>query len=454
VIGQADRGNGEDHGSWFEPTLITRSGKKIKLTDIKWKKAKGGWGKTLVNKDCTGKPLARHDGTAVPFGIGTHAPSTIQFNRLPKDVVRFQAYGGLSAGGRNGSVEFYVNSNGQGAKAGTAKIPEGPHATPNAPIILPHVAVKSLVALDAAAECVKAIGGANEQGALWALRHMHNDTAVDGLIAKLSSAIDSETRQRLALTLVRLIHHEKPYDGSTWWGTRPDTRGPYYYPTPWAGTDKIKAALLAAFKSGDPALQYVIATLSEKDRAPIQGLPKATAVAAAPTANEPTVDLEKIKNQKGQVGKMGVEDVILALGKVQGDPARGMALFTRQGCVACHTLREGEPLKGPFMGQIGSIMKRDQIAMSILKPTAVISQGFKTVQIQTKKGQVFVGFVSKRLSDLVEIRDISGRITALKPADIASEKILDISMMPAGLVNGLSLEEFASLVSFLERQKK
>ena len=98
-------------------------------------------------------------------------------------------------------------------------------------------------------------------------------------------------------------------------------------------------------------------------------------------------------------------------------------------------------------------MKADQIAMSILRPDAEISQGFKTVEIKMKDGKVHQGFITKRLSDLIEIRNIAGIVTTLKPNDIASEKLLPNSMMPAGLANGMSLEDFSSLVTFLAQQK-
>ena len=143
----------------------------------------------------------------------------------------------------------------------------------------------------------------------------------------------------------------------------------------------------------------------------------------------------------------------MRLDKVKGDAKKGKALFTQQGCIACHSLDQNEAQKGPFMGQIGSIMKADQIAMSILRPDAEISQGFKTVEIKMKDGKVHQGFITKRLSDLIEIRNIAGIVTTLKPNDIASEKLLPNSMMPAGLANGMSLEDFSSLVTFLAQQK-
>ena len=52
------------------------------------------------------------------------------------------------------------------------------------------------------------------------------------------------------------------------------------------------------------------------------------------------------------------------------------------------------------------------------------------------------------------MRDITGEVYTVNAADILSRKEMKTSMMPTGLANALSYEEFASLVSFLEKQKK
>ena len=158
-------------------------------------------------------------------------------------------------------------------------------------------------------------------------------------------------------------------------------------------------------------------------------------------------------DKQGQVGEMSIEDISIALGEIKGDLSKGPALFTKQGCVACHALKKDEVQKGPYLGQIGGIMDADRIAMSILRPEQEISQGFKTVSITTKKGGAHVGFVTNRLSDQIEMRDIAGTVTTLKTSDIANETLLPISMMPAGLANGMSMNDFASLVHYLAAQK-
>jgi hypothetical protein len=52
------------------------------------------------------------------------------------------------------------------------------------------------------------------------------------------------------------------------------------------------------------------------------------------------------------------------------------------------------------------------------------------------------------------MRDITGQITSIRTADIRSRKEMETSMMPDGLTNELSYEEFASLITFLSEQKK
>ena len=454
TLGDGGNGTGSDHGSWFDPVLVKKDGSTIKLTDLKWSKATQGWGKTRIGFSPTGAKLARKDGKPMSTGIGTHSKGSIIYKKLPGDIVRFKCTAGLASTDHGGKVRFYVSAKPikKFAGGGKTQIAEGPHATPNSSSILPHVARQALVALEAGTACVDAIGTPNQSGALMALRYMHTEEAVDALVKRFESTLESDTRQRIARSLIRLANMEKPYRGDTWWSTRPDTRGPYYYPTAWEKTEEITKTLVKAAKQSDAATRFVIAELAKKDRVEIPGLPKAEAPVLA-SATEPTVDLDKIMNKQGQVGKMSVEDLTLALDKIKGKPGKGPALFASQGCVACHALKKDEVQKGPYLGQIGGIMNAERIAMSIIRPNAEISQGFKTVSITTKKGDGYVGFVTNRLSDRIEMRDIAGKVTTLKPSDIASETLLPISMMPAGLANGMSLEDFASLVHFLAAQK-
>ncbi|MGB0774709.1 MAG: DUF7133 domain-containing protein, partial [Akkermansiaceae bacterium] len=217
IIDDGGNGNGNDHGAWCDPALIDANGKKTPLTKLKWKSAKQGWGKTLKNKSCTGKPLKRKDGKRVSHGIGSHSLSVIEYN-IPLKYVRFQATGAIAdTAGAGSSVKFILSAS---PPAGANKS-EGPHATPNSPIILPHVAVRSLINLNAAKDCLAALDGASQDGALWALRWMHTAESVDGLISKLNSTSDGKLQIKILTALARLYTQEKPYHGTWWWSTRP-----------------------------------------------------------------------------------------------------------------------------------------------------------------------------------------------------------------------------------------
>ena len=328
---------------------------------------------------------------------------------------------------------------------------EGPHATPNAEIINAHLAVQALVGLNAVEASVDAIGGPNSDLALWVLRYMHHPKAVDGLIAAYGTTSDQKLKNQILTGLSRLYKKETPYQGQTWWSTRPDGHGPYYETTDWEESAKIKSFLAAERAKASTADQAWFADLNEKFQMSIPEFgPQETELAQN---NEPAVDLTEIQSKQGQIGETSIEDVMLAIEKIPGNAAQGKAIFQKQGCGACHSLNKGEPLKGPFMGQVGSIMNREQIAESILKPNASIAQGFASVLIMTKDDNSYMGFVTSQSATRIALRDIAGQEHIINTKDIASRETLEMSMMPAGLANSLSMEEFASLVTFLSEQK-
>ena len=167
VVTEGGDGNDHDHAGWFDPTLVMADGSEKKLTDLKWKSAKGGWGKTLVGKDCVSKPLTRADEKKSSFGIGTHSPSHIVYD-LPSGAVKFKGFGGATPGAHDGRghMEYVVDSK----PPVFAQKAEGPHATPNATIVLPHVSITAIRAVGANDTALSTLDGPNRQAALWALK--------------------------------------------------------------------------------------------------------------------------------------------------------------------------------------------------------------------------------------------------------------------------------------------
>jgi hypothetical protein len=92
---------------------------------------------------------------------------------------------------------------------------------------------------------------AYQTGALLALMRIHTPEVVTGLIERLGKATDPALRQGILAALCRLHFKEGEWKGDSW-GTRPDTRGPYYQPEAWSETPKIAVALKDALAKATP----------------------------------------------------------------------------------------------------------------------------------------------------------------------------------------------------------
>jgi putative heme-binding domain-containing protein len=108
------------------------------------------------------------------------------------------------------------------------------------------------------------------------------------------------------------------------------------------------------------------------------------------------------------------------------------------------------PLKGPFLGNIADTYKRPELAEAILNPNKTIAQGFVTNFFTLKQGDPVMGFVVSETATEVVIRNQAGTEQKLPAADIATREKLPHSLMPPGLMNQMTVKDFASLLDYLE----
>jgi putative membrane-bound dehydrogenase-like protein len=187
------------------------------------------------------------------------------------------------------------------------------------------------------------------QRALMVLRGVHTTEVVTGLIERLGKATDPALRQGILAALCRLHFKEGEWKGDSW-GTRPDTRGPYYQPEAWSETPKIAVALKDALAKATPEeaaflvkelnrnriqfneAQQRILELAKKD-------PKVLPELAAQMAGAEEIPAEAVPllvglvRQVGPVGPVALSQAIIALSKT--DSADGVSA----------TLAALEPLK-------------------------------------------------------------------------------------------------------------
>jgi putative heme-binding domain-containing protein len=324
------------------------------------------------------------------------------------------------------------------------------NAQPDPDRAVPHLALRALVLLHAVDACLDAIDGANREGALRALRSMHDPKAVEGLIKRLATARSSEARRDILATLVRLYHREADYDGS-WWGIRPDTTGPYFDPREWECSGRIASVLKAAFIDGDAETATFLSGEFARRRVRLKGLPANAATDRKKAEDEVRVILAKADpNNPDQIGNMSYEAAARRALQAKGDAGRGSALFAAQSCRACHTDADGQTPKGPHLVDIGKRYSPADLVESMLKPSVKLAQGYEAYTFAMADGRVFTGFVVSEGASTVQVRESSGALRELKRSDIEERRRQETSAMPEGIVATLTPEGLADLVAYLQ----
>ncbi len=160
---------------------------------------------------------------------------------------------GLKSSDPRTKLEAVIGSTRQGKKDLAAQIAA---TLGDADPVIAHTAFRALAMLNAHEACFAIVDNydapaAQRTGALRALMRMHTPEVVKDLIDRLAKTSGTKEREGLEGALCRLHFVDGEWKGDSW-GTRPDTRGPYYQPDPWSETPKIAAALKEALAKAPP----------------------------------------------------------------------------------------------------------------------------------------------------------------------------------------------------------
>ncbi len=140
----------------------------------------------------------------------------------------------------------------------------------------------------------------------------------------------------------------------------------------------------------------------------------------------------------------------------RGDARRGAILFHRRSlqCAKCHRIGETEQngSLGPDLATWEVSPEIRHLVESILKPSAMIREGFEPWTIATKDGQIVTGLLAAETPEGIALRrvDRDGEVVTIARGRIEERARGETSVMPAGLVNALGTrQEFLDLVKYL-----
>jgi putative heme-binding domain-containing protein len=139
-----------------------------------------------------------------------------------------------------------------------------------------------------------------------------------------------------------------------------------------------------------------------------------------------------------------------------GDAARGQRLFFDENglaCSKCHAADGKGKAVGPDLASIGKQFGRGALIEHILYPSRAVREGYAQTIIETTDGEIVSGLVQSETADTVLLLDAGGEPRTLSKKTIARRALSSFSLMPEGLHAGLSLEQFADLIAYLESLK-
>jgi putative membrane-bound dehydrogenase-like protein len=137
-----------------------------------------------------------------------------------------------------------------------------------------------------------------------------------------------------------------------------------------------------------------------------------------------------------------------------GDENRGQQVFLgTAGCSACHRVGKTGGVIGPDLTRIGAIRSGRDLIESLAAPSAAFAQGYEPLRAELKSGEILNGMRVRQLDDTFVLRDASGAEIRLQPEQLKSVERAEVSIMPDGLLSGLTREEIRDLLAYLQKLK-
>ena len=218
-----------------------------------------------------------------------------------------------------------------------------------------------------------------------------------------------------------------------------------------ASLQKETVRSLAKFKQGAQALLKLAATDAIPETAKLTATMELNSV-RWPEVKDKAAKLLPLPQMQGG----GTFPTINELVKQSGDARRGKQVYSREtvACNRCHQVN-GEGIDfGPALSEIGSKLTKEALYESILAPNSGILMGYESWSIETKDGDEYYGLLVSDTKDEVAIKTVGGIINRLKKSEIDFRRKSQLSTMPAGLQQLMTVQDLVDLVEYLASLKK
>ncbi|HEV8292416.1 MAG TPA: c-type cytochrome, partial [Tepidisphaeraceae bacterium] len=133
---------------------------------------------------------------------------------------------------------------------------------------------------------------------------------------------------------------------------------------------------------------------------------------------------------------------------LKGDAAKGAGHFAKL-CASCHALGGQGNAVGPDLNALTDKSSQAML-IAILDPNAAVESKYTYYTVDTRDGRNLTGIISEETSASVRVLQANGITETVRRVDIKEMKSSKLSMMPEGLEMGLSTQDLADLIKYIQ----
>jgi putative heme-binding domain-containing protein len=134
-----------------------------------------------------------------------------------------------------------------------------------------------------------------------------------------------------------------------------------------------------------------------------------------------------------------------------GDAIRGKTMYLGR-CMICHRADGAGMELGPDLITVKT-RGRDSLLSAILDPHKEVAPQYIAYDVNTKDGNAYTGIIARDDATSLSLKIMGGAEVNLPRANVKGSSSSGKSLMPEGLEAGMSVQDMADLLTFIEQLK-
>lgn len=134
-----------------------------------------------------------------------------------------------------------------------------------------------------------------------------------------------------------------------------------------------------------------------------------------------------------------------------GNAEAGQRVFQERACASCHV---GPGAIGPDLAGVTGRFSREDLFKSIIDPDDAAPEGYQAHSFETKSGESHLGLIAFEAADGVILQTGPGATLRIPTEEIAARALSEKSLMPAGLLDGLTGRDLADLYAYMQTLRR